>query len=249
MTAEEITIPCGKYDWLWAQHERGTSRDKSKHDTLAIMVHGFPGDSKSYANVFGEIATQIGAQGIHSIRFDMRGCGQSDKGAKFFSIASGAEDCLHVVLWAKKAGYKKFILVTEGLGAATTLPLLVDSVRPMIAGMVLLWPILVPKTSWLGTNPPEGSPGGGEIGPDLTKEIQGHDFAALLPRITMPALVLCGSADHKAPMETQSEVLKSAVTGNNLEIMSFDGGDHGLKTAGERSALLANVAGFFGKIA
>ena len=89
MAAEEITIPCGKYDWLWAQHARGNNKD-----LLVIMIHGFPGDSKSYANVFGDLSDTLEKIGLDSVRFDMRGCGQSDKGATFFSIRTAAEDSI-----------------------------------------------------------------------------------------------------------------------------------------------------------
>jgi len=241
MAAEEITIPCGKYDWLWATHDRGAGESS----ILTIMIHGFPGDSKSYANVFGDISGSLVKTGLHTLRFDMRGCGQSDKGAKFFSIKSGAEDLSHAVRWAEKLGYKKLCLIAEGLGAAVILPVLGDSLRAKIAGAVFLWPIFLPKDSWLAGAQADHN----EFGGTLVREIQDYDFRLLLPRITMPALILCGSADAKAPPAKQADTLKSVITTNNLEVVVIDGGDHGLKTAEDRRILLSQTRDFFRKIA
>jgi pimeloyl-ACP methyl ester carboxylesterase len=209
------------------------------------MIHGFPGDSKSYADVFGDISETLIKSGLHTLRFDMRGCGQSDKGAKFFSIKSGAEDLSNVMRWAEKLGYKKLCLIAEGLGAAVTLPVLSDSAKAKIAGAVFLWPIFLPKNSWLANAVADHA----EFGATLIKEIKEYDLGLLLPRITMPALVLCGSADTKAPPAQQADALKSVITTNNLEVIVIDGGDHGLKTAEDRRILLDQTRDFFRKIA
>lgn len=243
MTAEDITIPCGKYDWLWAWHDRGTG-DKNS-DRLAIMVHGFPGDHKSYADVFADISAAFTKKGFHTLRFDMRGCGQSDKGSTFFSFQTAAEDCVTVLQWAEKLGYKKLYLIAEGLGAPIVLTILGDRIRPMIPGIVFLWPILSLRDSGLKQIVADQP---GLFGPTFKTEVDGYNFTPLMSRLTMPTMVLCGSDDRMAPPMTQAEILKDNIMGNNLDILTFDGGDHGLKTAVERQFLMNQIDVFIHKI-
>ncbi|MDB5490449.1 MAG: hypothetical protein JWO78_298 [Micavibrio sp.] len=243
MTAEEINIPCGKYDWLWAWHDRG-EKDKDS-DKLAVMVHGFPGDHKSYGDVFEDLTAPFTAKGFHTLRFDMRGCGHSDKGSTFFSFKTAAEDCVTILQWAEKLGYKKLYLIAEGLGAPVVLTILGDRIRPKVAGVVFLWPILSVGESGL-KKLVAGQPA--LFGPTFTGEVEGYNFTPLMPRLTMPTMVLCGSADTMAPPETQAEILKTHITGNNLEILTFEGGDHGLKTAVERDFLMKQIRAFIHKI-
>lgn len=251
MTAEDITIPCGKYDWLWAWHDRvavnnqeGRDGKDRQSDRLAVMIHGFPGDHKSYGDVFADLTAVFTAKGFHTLRFDMRGCGQSDKGSTFFSFQTAAEDCVSVLQWAEKLGYKKLYLIAEGLGAPIALTVLGDRIRPKVAGAIFLWPILSMKDSWLAADV-KNNPGA--YGPAFTREVAEYNFTMLMPRLTMPALVLCGSADKKAPPETQIGILKKHITSNNLEIITFDGGDHGLKTAAERDFLMRQIRDFIHK--
>lgn len=236
MTADDITIPCGKYDWIWAWHDRGETNKDS--DSLAIMIHGFPGDHKSYGDVFGDISAAFTAKGFHTLRFDMRGCGQSDKGSTFFSYRTAAEDCVTVLQWAEKFGYKKLYLIAEGLGCPVALTVLGDRIRPKIAGIVFLWPILAAQDSGLKktvTDQPE------LFSQTFIDEVGAYNFTPLMQRLTMPTMVICGSADTTAPPVTQAEILKKHMTVNNLEILTFEGGTHGLKTALEREFLMKQV--------
>jgi pimeloyl-ACP methyl ester carboxylesterase len=245
MTAEEITIPCGKYDWLWAWHDRvavnnkeGRGEKDKDSDKLAIMVHGFPGDHKSYGDVFSDLSAAFTSKGFHTLRFDMRGCGRSDKGSTFFSYRTAAEDCVNVLQWTEKLGYKKLYLIAEGLGAPIALTILGDRIRPKIAGVVFLWPILAAQNSGLKkmvTDQPE------LFSETFIDEIDAYNFTPLMQRLTMPTMVICGSADTMAPPATQAEILKSHMTENNLEILTFEGGTHGLKTAVERDFLMKQI--------
>jgi pimeloyl-ACP methyl ester carboxylesterase len=238
MTAEEITIPCGKHDWLWATHDCGATESK----TLVLMIHGFPGDSRSYADVFDDVSTALVHDGFHTLRFDMRGCGQSDKGSKFFTLRGAYEDCTNVIQWAGRLGYKRFLLVTEGLGAVVALTVLTDAIRPKMDGAVLLWPILDPKTSGLMkviANHPK-------FNENLIREINEYNFIPLLARITMPSLILRGTADDMAPA-SQVQALKTHNPASPVDILVFEKGGHGLKDAGDRTVMLTQIRRFFKK--
>ncbi len=257
MTAEDLTIPVGKYDFIWATHDRATP----KHDDfppLVVMIHGFPGDSRSYGNVFDELSQRLVRSGFHTLRFDMRGCGQSNKGARFFTLKSGHEDCLAVFRWAEKLGYKKICLVTEGLGACIAITALVDSFRPLVQGMVMLWPILDQKHSWLADLAPaavEAKENGADhivaentqIGLAFLHEVATYDLIPLLNRVTMPVMIHHGLNDRKAS-PLQMDVLMQGAATDRLEFVTYDGGEHGLKDPVPRQRLLAETRGFFKKI-
>lgn len=241
MASEDFSITIGKYDFVWATHERGPTRSDNQEPPLVIMLHSFPGDSKSYGHVFQDIAAIATKSGLHSLRFDFRGCGQSDKSAHFFSLKTAHEDVMAVLRWAEKTGYTQFIFVGEGLGAVITLTALSDAIRPKVLGLTFLWPIIEAKDSWLATDHPD-------IGPDLRAEIQKYTLTPMLSRITMPVLIQHGTEDDKA-IPIQLETLSRYAGTDQFDIMRYTGGGHGLKTPAERDLVLRNIRGFFKKIA
>ncbi len=241
MASEEFSITIGKYDFVWATHERGPAKEDGTQPPLVIMLHSFPGDSKSYGNVFQDIAHLAAKVGLHSLRFDFRGCGQSDKSAHFFSLRTAHEDVMAVLHWAEKSGYTQFIFVAEGVGAAIALTALSDAIGPKIQGLAFLWPIIEAKESWLAAEH-------AEIGPDLRAEIQKYTLTPMLSRITMPVLIQHGTEDDKAAA-IQRETLTRYAGTDQFEIVRYTGGGHGLKTATERELVLRNIRDFFKKIA
>lgn len=256
MSAEELTIPVGKYDFIWAAHDRSTPK-QDDNPPLVIMIHGFPGDSKSYGNVFDELSQRFVKDGAHSLRFDMRGCGKSNKGAQFFTLASAHDDCMAVFRWAEKIGYKKIYIVAEGLGAAVALTTLTGVVRPLVRRMIFLWPIFDPKKSWLMDVLPlakEAEKKGHDhivfdnthIGLEFLREMSSYDLIPLLGRIQVPVQVHHGLDDKKAP-PVQMDVLKAGASSKELEFITYDKGTHGLKDPQQRQTLLAETRNFVRK--
>lgn len=257
MTSEDFTIPVGKYDFIWATHDRATPKEDD-HAPLAILIHGFPGDSKSYGNVFEELSQRFVKGGCHTLRFDMRGCGQSNKSAQFFTMKSAHEDCLAVFRWAEKLGYKKFYIIAEGLGASIAVTALTDSIRPLIRGMVLLWPILDQKQSWLADLLPQAEVAEKQgrdhivmdtasIGLAFLREIASYNLIPLLGRITMPVMIHHGLNDRKAP-PVQMDILMRGAGTDLLEFVTYEGGEHGLKDPLQRQRLLQETRDFLKKI-
>lgn len=258
MTAEDLTIPVGKYDFVWATHDRGPAAKgqslAGKDATLIIMIHSFPGDSRSYGNVFNEISIQAVKDGFHTLRFDLRGCGHSDKGARFFSLNTAHEDCLTVLRWAGKLGYKKLIFVAEGLGALITLTALTDAVRPQVARMVFLWPILNPAESWFGLLTPLVTAAETEgrnhllmndtkVSLSLLRELRDYRLEPLAGRVTMPLFVPYGTSDTMARSGQLDFLIQNTKT-DYLELVGFTGGEHGLKKPEERQQLLTQIRAF-----
>ncbi|MGZ9108459.1 MAG: alpha/beta fold hydrolase [Micavibrio sp.] len=260
MQAENLTIPVGKYDFIWAVHAHGPIKaEADSMPPLVVMIHGFPGDSRSYGNVFNDLSVQFIKDGLHTLRFDMRGCGESNKAAQFFTLRTGHEDCMAVLRWAKKTGYKRLYLIAEDLGAIIALTALTDAMRPQVKGLVLLWPILAPQDSWFGELQPMIDEAAAndedhitasdtKIGLVLLNELRDYNLAPLMGRITMPTFVQHGTDDRKAPVGQLDLLLKHAGTAR-MEIVTFGGGEHGLKKPQERDQLLRETRAFFKKIA
>jgi len=257
MTSEDLTIPVGKYDFVWATHDRHIPKPNDDAP-LVVMIHGFPGDSKSYGNVFEELSLRFVRGGSHTLRFDLRGCGQSNKGARSFTLKSAHEDCMAVFRWAEKLGYKKFYIVAEGLGASIAVTALTDAIRPKIRGMVFLWPILDQKRSWLADFLPAAAAAekngkdrvvadNTDIGLAFLHEVATYNLIPLLSRVTMPVMIHHGLKDRKAP-PVQMDVLMQGAGTDMLEFVTYDGGEHGLKDPVQRQRLLEETRDFLKKI-
>jgi len=106
--------------------------------TLVIMAHDFPGDKTGHENLYMYLESLMVKNGLHSLRFDFRGCGQSHGQQHQFSLETAAEDVRSVILWARKKGYENFILVGSGLGASACILEAPLSVKALI----FFWPVI-----------------------------------------------------------------------------------------------------------
>lgn len=249
--AEDFTIPIGKFDWVWAVHDRpaGPENGKAPLPALVVMVHGFPGDSQSYGNIFGQLSDVFVRDGFHTLRFDMRGCGRSHKGAKFYTLRAAHEDTLAVLRWAVKQGYTKIVMAAEGYGATVALTALIDTIRPSVRGLLLLWPLLERRQSWLSglIAPAEEAEKAGhdyieigqtKIGLNFIREVRDYNLLPLMRRMSMPIQIHHGTADNHAPLPALRAVLGAAGI-NHAEIIPYEGGHHGLKTDDFARAIIA----------
>ena len=212
--AEGFTIPIGKTDWIWATHDRpdsGVPAGRKNPPAIVIMIHGFPGNSASFGNVFGSLSDTLIRDGFHTLRFDMRGCGNSDRGAKFFSLKTAHEDALVAIRWAIKQGYTDIVLAAEGFGATIALTALIDTVRPSVRGLLFLWPLLERRQSWLSNLIPLGEKAenagldhielaGTAISLGFIHEIRDYNLLPLMRRMTMPVAIHHCTSDPHDPM-------------------------------------------------
>lgn len=253
---DDFTITIGKHEWIHARHDRRAPVRGRDLPALAVMIHGFPGDSRSYGDIFGGFADTLAHDGFHSLRFDCRGCGDSyGHGSRFFTLKSAYEDTLATLNWARRTGYKRFILIAEGFGATVALTALTDLLRPQVAGMVLLWPVLDRRGSWLSSLVPIGEAAqakghdfitvdGTDIGLNFIHEIRDYNLLPLLRRMTMPVTIHHGSADSRAPLDHLRTVLHLAAPKGPIDITVYEGGDHGLKTGDQHRAILTQSRAF-----
>ena len=137
--AQKIHIDVGDDQSITALYSRPESRSIDRiDDTLIIMAHGFPGHKAAHDNLFEQIEEFLARKKYHSLRFDFRGCGESDGKEENFTIASAKEDFQTILHWAKSHKYQRFIYIGEGLGA--TVSILKNDLN--VAAFVLFWPVL-----------------------------------------------------------------------------------------------------------
>jgi pimeloyl-ACP methyl ester carboxylesterase len=254
--AEKVEIRAGDKAYIRAAHSKPTEESVAERDELLIvMVHGFPGDKNVHGNLFLDLEFLLRDKGYHTLRFDFRGCGESDGREEDFTLSSAGEDFQNVLFWAKDQGYKRFVTIGEGLGAAFCLL----NIDEQTACSILLWPYLdlprIAKTlfrpeaieeQWLkaGYILKDGK----RIGINLIKEMQKHDIVFAMKEAKIPMLVMHGAEDKISPIE-QLDLLRAHVGSKRVEITSFLDGEHGLSGLNHRKTMYYHVTQFIEKYA
>lgn len=197
--------------------------------TLVIMVHGFPGEKNSHNDIFGGLERVLMESGLHSVRFDFRGCGASDGRSENFTLNTACDD-LHVILkWAKKQGYKRLAYIAEGLGVSAALL----NLPPNLAFMILLWPVLDPKPLFEQALAEDKDAAMQGISLGLIDSLQNADTSGGLIKLNVPLLILHGAKDKQVPI-SQLDVLRKHFRGPRAEITTFEDGEHGLLATAHR---------------
>ena len=134
-----VHILAGKKQSIHAIHGRPAKVPaKGAARTLLIMMHDFPGKKTDNNDMYGDLEATLNEKGYHTLRFDFRGCGESDGKPEDFCLTGAYDDLHNAMLWGREKGYKRFVLIGEGLGAAIA----VSAADRDIRAMVLLWPML-----------------------------------------------------------------------------------------------------------
>lgn len=218
---------------------------------LVIMVHGFPGHKSTQNDVFGELEFHAGRDDFHSLRFDFRGCGESEGKSEDFTLLSACDDMESILSWARSYGYKKFLYIGEGLGA--TLALL--NLTPEVCGTVLLWPALDPrltsmKEALIAAEDKKAQTQGyvvwkdTKIGLPFIEEIKSFNPTRKLRNLKIPLLIQQGASDEEvSPM--QMELLRRhARSIRRIEMTTYEGAGHGLRGLNERQTMFYHVRQF-----
>ncbi|MFP4313715.1 MAG: alpha/beta hydrolase family protein, partial [Alphaproteobacteria bacterium] len=215
--------------------------------------HGFPGQKTAHNDLFGEIEFILGDKGFHILRFDYRGCGESDGKEEDFTIGSACEDFQTMLYWAKSKGYERFIYVGEGIGAALS----IMNTDLDVIGLIMLWPVLdldVYRKSAFGISKisqSELDKGYVEhkkrrLGVTFLKELRKMDLGYAIRDVRMPTLILHGTQDAIVPI-SQLDVARAQMNSKRLEITSFHDGEHGLPDYKHRKAMIFQIQQFVEK--
>lgn len=252
--SKTVQILAGDNQYIQAEHVRPVEDSlESKDRLLIIMVHGFPGNKTAHDNVFGDLIHLISDKEYHSLRFDFRGCGESDGREEDFSLKGAADDLKNICGWAKDQGYERFIFIGEGLGAALSLL----EIPKQALCYVFLWPMLelprIAKFAFKADDIPDewqkegyGTIDDHRIGLSFIEELKETDILPILRGFEKPLMIMHGVKDQVSPVQ-QLEIVRAHVKARRVEITTFHDGTHGLPQVNHRKTMFYHIMQFIEK--
>ncbi|MCK5284093.1 MAG: alpha/beta fold hydrolase [Alphaproteobacteria bacterium] len=238
---------------LFSNPSKKQDYDKGYNPPLVIMAHGFPGHKASNNDLYGDLEFILEENGYDTIRFDFRGCGESDGLAEDFTLRRACEDFKYVLYWATQKNYKQFIFIGEGVGATVALM----NITLNLNAIVLLWPILDLKSYYklhfankiLDSD--DKSRGyikdkNQKYGLDFIKELKKEKINHTLRKLNVPTIIMQGVKDKIITME-HIEIAKKHMNSKRIEITTFHDGEHGLQKLNHRKMMFYHITQFIKK--
>lgn len=250
----KIQIPGDGNQQLSALHRLYESERILNHeDLLIIMAHGFPGHKTGNNDLYGDLEFLLADKGYNCLRFDFRGCGESDGTQEQFSLSSAQDDFKSVLRWAEEKKYTRFVYIGEGLGGA----LAVMNVELNVQAMILLWPLLdmqdfyqknFAELELVETAKKRGyiDHHGHKYGLGLLADLKNASLTGKLKDCYMPTLIMHGARDETIPVE-HLDVAREHINARRLEITTFHDGEHGLQKLNHRKMMFHHVTQFIVK--
>lgn len=217
---------------------------------LVVCCHGLTGSRMGSCYRFVALARKLAEENIACLRFDFRGCGESD--GRFFdiSIETTTADLLGVIAAADHFPHcdpTRIGIVASSFGAFTA-SLAAEKI-PALRCLVFYAPVAFPNRltqrdmteahweqmrtqGWIDHSGLRLGAGFFEKMP----ETEGPDALAACPH---PLLVFHGSGDRHVPIE-HGRAYCEAVAGRKIanELRAIDTNDHGMRTVAANDALL-----------
>ena len=174
----------------------------AEHDKLVILCHGFTGNKIENRRLFVEFSRALVKEGFDAFRFDFYGSGDSAGEFEETSIRHNIANLTDAVGWAKEQGYRDIVIMGISMGAATCI-LAAENFE--VQGMVLWSTVPDMKKvfkSRLGAldDVPNIDKAqefeGWLIRPSFMYDAFNYDIAASFKAITIPKLILQGTADE-----------------------------------------------------
>ena len=252
--AQKIHIDVGDDQSLTALYSRPESRSIDRiDDTLIIMAHGFPGHKDAHDELYQGIEEFLTRKKYHSLRFDFRGCGESDGREENFTISNAKEDFQTILHWAKTHKYERFIYIGEGIGA--TVSILKNDLD--VAAFVLFWPVLDTdfyrkKAFGISIVDEEELEKGyvehnnKRLGVPFLKELRTMKITTAIQDVRQPTLIRHGVKDQAIP-RAQLEIARTHMNAKRIEITSFYDGETGLLKPNHRKSMLFQTQQFIEK--
>jgi len=212
---------------------------KGKDDKrIVILAHGYPSDSHGSQ---AELARTLATAGINALRFDYRGCGDSEGDFSECMISTAAQDLEAVIAWAREQGYDRVELMGSSFGGAVVL--LVMQQHPEIERVLLRSPAPdCTDFSELGVSVDEWREKGFvdvEVGGCVFRipfsyyeDACEHVMFAPSASISARTLIIHGTEDDVVPLEHAqrlAEVMPHAL------LIVLEGADHRLRIRGDSS--------------
>jgi pimeloyl-ACP methyl ester carboxylesterase len=222
---------------------------------LVVMIHGFPGDAASHNNLYGDLEFILNDKGFHTLRFDFLCCGESAGNTKDFTLSTAKQTLDVIKAWAQDHHYEEFIFISDGFGSLIALL----NMEINVTCQVLLWPGLNPQylakhifkiDEITETDRKFGyiTHGDHHIGIQFIDQLNKLNLANYFRDITMPVLIMHGSADEIFPIE-HLNIIRQRASSKRIEITTFHDAAHGLPELKHRKSMFFHILQFLEKFA
>lgn len=249
---EELYIELPTKEYLCGHLAKPQKMVPALNETMVLFLHNFPGNQDGSGGVFKELQDSLSAQNIASLRFDFRHCGKSDGKPTDFSLQSALDDVKTVLVWIEGQGYRRVIIVGEGLGALFCVCL--SDLPSCVKGCAMLWPALnvpiilneyygVKKQAVLLEEHGYLRHGDYAVGQGFVKDLENLPLQRKMKEFSLPTLALHGTNDNVISFENIEKV-RRFLGARRIDIVSFEGGGHGLDKPAERKALSTHIFHF-----
>lgn len=236
-----VEIPVGQEKLTACLHLPGEPVAGGKPGPMVICCHGLTGTRVGSAYRFVRIARRLEEIGIATLRFDFRGCGESDGRFEDVTIQSLCEDLLAVLTSSYELSGGNFLkigLIGSSFGAYTA-----SLVAPSISGLrclAFIAPVADPKALAARDMPPEAwqhleSKGwvdhhGLPLGKGFFDSMGDKDVPSVLAEVGRPVLIFHGRGDRQVPID-QGRAYEAAfmAKGVHVQFEAVEANDHGLR--------------------
>ena len=192
-------------DSLIAVHHDGDN------DRLLVFCHGFVSDKQGSYEARCERAV---VEGYDAVRFDFRGCGESDRSFGEQTLSSRIAD-LRAVLEAFT--YPTVALFGSSFGGAVALRVAAESSVDAVATRAP-----VTYTRAFDRYRSEGDPIAGP-GESFFADLDSHPFEPAAATLSVPVVIFHGRADDSVPVTDSLDAARAIPTDTTLELYAGEG--------------------------
>lgn len=225
--------------------------------SMVICCHGLTGTRVGSAYRFVQIARRLEELGIATLRFDFRGCGESDGRFEDVTLPSLCEDLRAVLAAAYEMAGGNFLkigLIGSSFGAYTA-----ARVAPTVSGLrclAFIAPVSDPKALAARDMPPEAwehlrkvgwvDHHGLPLGKAFFDSMVNEDVPSALAALERPVLIYHGTGDRQVPIE-QGRAYEAALLAANVHVQfeAVDANDHGLRSVRTCRRIEEGMAAWF----
>ena len=182
-----------------------------KTSACVITCHGLLSskDSEKYV----DIARKFCEEGFAVLRFDFRGCGESNGGSKETTLTGRIEDLGHALDFVQKQGHEDVGLIGSSLGGCVSILKAAEDRRVKV---LVTWATPCYTDELFGKEI-EGFQ-------ELRRDISRYNMVEAVKEVNCPIMIVHGSLDELVPPSHAEALYKNANKPKNIVII--DGADH-----------------------
>ncbi len=210
-----------------------------------VLCHGFTGQRIEAHCLFVKMARRLCAHGLHALRIDFRGSGESEGRFEDMTVSGEISDALAALEFARQqptADPERVALLGLSLGGCVAA---CAAGRDGGVRALALWAATAePHRIGAAVAPqPDGTMdfGGNVLGPAFTEDVQAIDPLAEVGQYGGPALVVHGAADEVVPVDHAHRYMDALAT-TDKRLLVVEGADHTFARADWEAQVITETA-------